>query len=73
MKIQLSCIAMAIVLSGCSKSVLDNEDVRCPFVDRGGCQSMQAISAMIDQNQFTEDGSYVKQAIQIRRGVNNAD
>lgn len=57
-----------MTLSACSKSVFDNEDIRCPFVDKGGCQSMGAINEMVNQHQFTSDGAFVKQAVRISRG-----
>lgn len=52
--------ASLIFLTGCSKSILDNEDIRCPFVERGGCQSMESINQMIIQKRYTADGLYVQ-------------
>lgn len=57
-----------ITVSGCSKSVFDNEDIRCPFVDKGGCQSMRAINEMVNQRAFTADGAFVKQSARIKEG-----
>ncbi len=51
-----------LLLNGCSKTIFDNEDVRCPFVERGGCQSMNDINKMVSQKRYTRDGSYVQQA-----------
>ena len=50
------------VLSGCAKSILDTEDARCPFADRGGCQSMEMVNQMVAQKRFTPDGQFVQQA-----------
>lgn len=59
----ITVILVIVVLSGCSKTVFDNEDIRCPFVDKGGCQSMQAINEMVNRNQYTADGNFVKQYV----------
>lgn len=50
------------ILSGCAKSILDTDDARCPFADRGGCQSMEMINQMVAQKRFTPDGQFVQQA-----------
>lgn len=50
------------ILSGCAKSILDTEDARCPFADRGGCQSMEMVNQMVAQKRFTPDGQFVQQA-----------
>lgn len=57
-----------VTASSCSRSVFDNEDIRCPFVDKGGCQSMRAINEMVNQNAFTADGAFVKQSVRIHGG-----
>ena len=51
-----------LLLGGCAKSILDNEDARCPFADRGGCQSMEMVNQMVAQKRFTPDGQFVQQA-----------
>lgn len=48
-------------LASCSKSILDHQNVRCPFVERGGCQSMEQINRMVEHRRFTPDGQYVQQ------------
>lgn len=53
--------AFVMVLTGCCKSIFENE-ARCPFVDRGGCQSMEMVNKMVDERRFTPDGLYVQQA-----------
>ena len=61
--IQLSVIAATFfLLSACSKSILDNDDARCPFTDRGGCQSMEMVNRMVTLKRFTPDGQFVQQA-----------
>lgn len=47
--------------AGCSRSIFDHQDVRCPFVERGGCQSMEQVNRMVDARRFTPDGQYVQQ------------
>ncbi|KTC69804.1 Type IV conjugative transfer system protein TraV [Legionella birminghamensis] len=47
--------------TGCSHSIFDHQDVRCPFVERGGCQSMEQVNRMVDARRFTPDGQYVQQ------------
>ncbi len=56
------------LLSGCAKSILDTADARCPFADRGGCQSMEMVNQMVAQKRFTADGQFVQQAVQVPRG-----
>ncbi len=51
-----------LVLTGCSQSILDTEDARCPFADRGGCQSMEMVNRMVREKRFTPDGQFVQQA-----------
>lgn len=50
-----------MVSTGCSRSIFDHQDVRCPFVERGGCQSMEQVNRMVDARRFTPDGQYVQQ------------
>ncbi|RUQ96651.1 type IV conjugative transfer system protein TraV [Legionella septentrionalis] len=50
------------MLTGCGTSILDNKDARCPFVDRGGCQSMEQVNQMVNERRFTHDGQFVLQA-----------
>ena len=52
----------AISLSGCGRNILDNDDARCPFADRGGCQSMEMVNRMVTEKRFTPDGDFVQQA-----------
>ncbi|STX81258.1 type IV conjugative transfer system protein TraV [Legionella busanensis] len=49
------------LLSGCGKTIFD-QDARCPFVERGGCQSMEIVNKMVTERQFTRDGLFVQQA-----------
>lgn len=53
---------LVLLLSGCSKSILDNDDARCPFADRGGCQSMEMVNRMVVEKRYTPDGQFVQQA-----------
>ena len=55
-------LLLAIMLSGCGKSILDNDDARCPFADRGGCQSMEMVNRMVSEKRYTPDGQFVQQA-----------
>ena len=52
---------VVLLSSGCSHSILDTKDARCPFVERGGCQSMEQVNRMISVHRFTPDGKYVQQ------------
>lgn len=49
-------------LTGCGKSILDTQDARCPFTERGGCQSMEMVNKMVTQKRYTPDGQFVQQA-----------
>ncbi len=51
-----------LLASSCSKSIFDNDDTRCPFVERGGCQSMEMVNRMVTERRFTPDGQFVQQA-----------
>jgi len=57
----LSLSLALIFLSACSKSILDNDDARCPFTDRGGCQSMEMVNKMVTEKRFIADGTFVQQ------------
>ena len=58
----LSLALSALLLSGCGRNILDNDDARCPFADRGGCQSMEMVNRMVTEKRFTPDGDFVQQA-----------
>jgi len=51
-----------LLLTGCSSSILDTQDARCPFTERGGCQSMEMVNRMVAEKRFTPDGHFVQQA-----------
>lgn len=53
-------ISMAILLSSCS-GMFTNQ-ARCPFKDKGGCQSVSDVNKMIDEGRYTDDGRFVQQA-----------
>lgn len=55
--------ALMISCSGCAKSIFSNKAARCPFVERGGCQSMEEVNRMVSKRRFTPDGQYVQQAV----------
>lgn len=57
-----SIVVLFTMLCACSKSILDNEDARCPFADRGGCQSMEMVNQMVKEKRYTPDGQFVQQA-----------
>jgi hypothetical protein len=57
-----SIVVLCTLLCACSKSILDNEDARCPFADRGGCQSMEMVNQMVKEKRYTPDGQFVQQA-----------
>ena len=61
-KILFSVAVLGLQLSACSKSLLDNDDARCPFTDRGGCQSMEMVNRMVQEKRYTPDGQFVQQA-----------
>lgn len=57
--LELGVAACALVLSGCMKSVFDAHDARCPFVEKGGCQSMEMVEKMVRERRFTEGRDFV--------------
>lgn len=57
-----STILLLSQLCACSKSILDNQDARCPFAERGGCQSMEMVNRMVKEKRYTPDGQFVQQA-----------
>jgi len=63
--LMLSLATTALLLSGCGRNILDNDDARCPFADRGGCQSMEMVNRMVTEKRFTPDGDFVQQANRI--------
>lgn len=46
-------------MSGCMKSVFDGRDARCPFVENGGCQSMEMVDKMVREKHFTPNREFV--------------
>lgn len=48
------------LLTGCTKSILDTNDARCPFEERGGCQSMEMVNRMVSLKQFTANRDFVE-------------
>lgn len=54
-------LMMIVLSSGCAKSIFD-QDARCPFAERGGCQSMEMVNKMVSERRFTRDGMFVQQA-----------
>lgn len=61
----LNATLAVFLVSGCGKNILDNDDARCPFTDRGGCQSMEMVNRMVQEKRYTPDGSFVQQANRI--------
>lgn len=57
-----SIVVLCSLLSACSKSILDNADARCPFADRGGCQSMEMVNKMVQEKRYIPGGQFVQQA-----------
>ena len=57
-----SFLSATLLLTGCSSSILDTQDARCPFTERGGCQSMEMVNRMVAEKRFTPDGDFVQQA-----------
>lgn len=55
----LGVLACALLLSGCMKSVFDAHDARCPFVEKGGCQSMEMVEKMVRERKFTQGRDFV--------------
>ena len=49
----------ALFMSGCMKSVFDGSDARCPFVEKGGCQSMEMVDKMVREKHFTQNRDFV--------------
>lgn len=55
-------ILSVFLTSGCMKSVFDGKDARCPFVERGGCQSMEMVDKMVREKHFTHNRDFVLDA-----------
>jgi type IV conjugative transfer system lipoprotein TraV len=56
------CLAAGCLsLSGCASGMFSNE-ARCPFDDKGGCQSVSDVNRMVDERRFTDQGQFVQQA-----------
>lgn len=53
-------LPLALALSGCS-GMFTNE-ARCPFTDKGGCQSVTDVNKMVDEQKFTQNKDFVQQA-----------
>ena len=53
-------LGVVITLSSCS-GMFTNQ-ARCPFTDKGGCQSVSDVNQMVDEHKFTKDGHFVQQA-----------
>jgi hypothetical protein len=62
LKTYLVMTLLSTLLLGCGRSILDNNEGRCPFTDRGGCQSMERVNQMVSERRFTPDGQFVQQA-----------
>ena len=60
-KMGIGLLMGSVFLSGCAGSLLDNNDARCPFKDRGGCQSMEMVNRMVTEKRYTPDGQFVQQ------------
>ena len=52
-------LSSALFMSGCMKSVFDGRDARCPFVEKGGCQSMEMVDKMVREKHFTQNRDFV--------------
>lgn len=52
-------VISALFMSGCMKSVFDGRDARCPFVEKGGCQSMEMVDKMVREKHFTRNRDFV--------------
>lgn len=57
---------IVVMTAGCGQSILDAQDARCPFTERGGCQSMEIVNRMVTEKRFTPDGQFVQQGQVIR-------
>lgn len=51
----------SLALTGCAGKSLLGQDPRCPFSERGGCQSIKSINKMIDERRYTPDGAYIQE------------
>lgn len=60
--LRLGFFVSVLMLSGCGQSLLDTTDARCPFTERGGCQSMERVNQMVTEKRYTPDGQFVQQA-----------
>lgn len=53
-------LGLSLMVSSCAVGSLLEKDPRCPFSEKGGCQSVKAINQMIDENKYTADGDFVQ-------------
>ena len=60
--LRVSLLAFVLMTVGCRQSILDTTDARCPFTERGGCQSMESVNQMVTEKRYTPDGQFVQQA-----------
>lgn len=60
-KINAIIVFSGALMSGCAGNSILSSDPRCPFTEKGGCQSVKSINRMIDENRYTSEGDYVQQ------------
>lgn len=53
-------LAVVLSLSGCG-GMFSNQ-ARCPFSDKGGCQSVSDVNKMVSEGKYTDGGRFVQQA-----------
>jgi hypothetical protein len=53
-------LGVSILVSSCASGSLLGKDPRCPFSEKGGCQSVKSINKMIDENKYIAGGDFVQ-------------
>ena len=53
-------LAVSVLVSSCASGSLLGKDPRCPFSEKGGCQSVKSINKMIDENRYVAGGDFVQ-------------
>lgn len=65
----LPLMASVLLLSGCSGMFVN--EARCPFADKGGCQSVSDVNDMVSQGKFTSNKHFVRQKHDQTQSVSN--
>ena len=53
-------LGVSVLVASCASGSLLGKDPRCPFSEKGGCQSVKSINRMIDENKYIAGGDFVQ-------------